>query len=418
MASRSTRLPTATDAVARTVLILLMSTVTPSSFAVDDRSATATDEIVDRVVAEQAANGPYSEELIGLLRSLAVMYEEDGLYALSAAMRERAMQIVRANHGLRSFDQAEFLEQRIATEEARGNFTDAWALEESLLELVAANPDDLRTVPVLREIAAKRMTTAERYAAGEFPPQILLGCYYNPTRNPEFGSCSAGSKSGALGALLADARRHYRAAIDVLVRHGQATSDEVRDLEMAIVRDSYRYGTYGPGRYALHRLFDYDAASSAPLLAQADAALRVADWDLAFGLHPVALDIYEHLYRQLVAREVAHAEIERRFGAGRPILVPTSERDPFDPETANPKGSYIDVAFEITKFGRGKRPRVLDSSHDVRAADVEAMQALIVNSRFRPAMIDGEFVTRSVTARWYVAGDGWQPRKRVTLLRP
>jgi hypothetical protein len=276
----------------------------------------------------------------------------------------------------------------------------------------------LRTVPVLRDIAAKRMTAAERYAAGEFPPQILLGCYYNPSRNPEFGSCSAGSKSAALGALLADARRHYRTAIDVLMRQGQTASDEVRDLEMAIVRDSYRYGTYGPGRYALHRLFDYDAGGSAPLLTLADSALRVADWDLAFGQHPVALDIYEHVYRQLVARAVDSKDIERRFGSPVPILVPTSERNPFDPAGASPGDAYIDVAFEITKYGRGKRPRIVGATPDVSEADVKAVHELIVNGRFRPSMVEGEFVTRSVTARRYIAADAPEPRRRATLLRP
>jgi hypothetical protein len=418
MESRSTRFTTATEGVALAALTVLLTTVATSSFAADDRPPRTADEIADRVAAEQAANGPYSEELIDLLGSLGLLYEEDGLYALSAAMRERAMQVVRANYGLRSFDQAPFLVQRIATEEARGNFTDAWALEQSLLALVAANPDDLRTVPVLRDIAAKRMTAAERYAAGEFPPQIMLGCYYNPSRNPELGSCSAGSKSTALGALLADARRHYRTAIDVLVRQGQATSDEVRGLEMVIVRDSYRYGTYGPGRYALHRLFDYDAASSAPLLTIADAALRVADWDLAFGQHPVALDIYEHVYRQLVARAVHPKDIERRFGSPVPILVPTSERNPFDPANASHGGAYIDVAFEITKYGRGKRPRILDATSDVSEADVEAVHELILNGRFRPAILDGEFVTRSVTARRYIAVEAPEPRRRATLLRP
>jgi hypothetical protein len=418
MESRSTRLTTATELVAFAVLAARLAAVPTSSLAAEGvESSATTEEIAQRIAAEQAANGPYSRDLIGLLGTLGLLYEEDGLHALSAAMRERAMQVVRANYGLRSFEQAPFLEQRIATEEARGNFADAWTLEQSLLALVAANPDDVRTVPVLRDIAEKRMTVAERYAAGEFPPQILLGCYYNPSRNPDFGSCSSGSKSAALHALLADARRYYRGAIDVLVRQGHTASDEVRELEMAIVHDSYRHGTYGPGRYALHRLFDYSAGSSAPLLTLADSALRVADWDLAFGQHPVALDIYERIYGQLVARGVEDELIQQRFDSAIPILVPTTERNPFDPAEASDGAAYIDVAFEITKYGRGKRPRILDASADVSEDDRKALHELIINGRFRPHIVAGEFVNTSVTARRYLSATAPEPA-RGSLLRP
>lgn len=418
MESRSTRLTTAIELVALAVFTVRVATVPAPSFAAEGDAVIATaDEIAERVAAEQAANGPYSRELIELLGTLGLLYEEDGLHTLSAAMRERAMQVVRANYGLRSFEQAPFLEQRIATEEARGNFTDAWTLEQSLLALVAANPDDLRTVPVLRDIAEKRMTVAERYAAGEFPPQILLGCYYNPSRNPDFGSCSSGSKSAALHALLADARKYYRRAIDVLVRQGQTASDEVRELEMAIVHDSYRHGTYGPGRYALHRLFDYSADSRAPLLTLADSALRVADWDLAFGQHPVALDIYERVYGQLVARGVGEDILDERFDSAVPILVPTTEHNPFDPAEASEGAAYIDVTFEITKYGRGKRPRILAAAPEASEADRKAVHELIVNSRFRPRIVNGEFVNAAVTARRYLTARAPEPA-RGSLLRP
>jgi hypothetical protein len=333
-------------------------------------------------------------------------------------MLERAMQVVRANYGLRSLDQAPFLEQRIATEEARGNFTDAWELEQSLLDLVAANPNDVRTVPILRNVAAKRMSVAERYAAGEFPPQILLGCFYNPARNPEFGNCSSGSKSVALGAVVADARRHYRAAIDVLVRQGRSTGDEVRDLEMTIVHDSYRHGAYRAGRQALRRLLAYQADGSTPLLALADSALHVGDWDLAFGQHPVALDIYEQVYGELVARGVDATLIEQRFAAAIPIIVPMSEANPFDPAQASGEAGYIDVAFEITKYGRGKRPQILAATPDAGDDDREALRNLIANSRFRPRIVGGEFVATEVTARRYLGAAAPPPHGRATLPRP
>lgn len=418
MVSRSTRIAGAAELVVLVALAARLATAASPSLAAEENVVAQTaSEIADRVAAEQAANGPYSTALIDLLGTLGLLYEEDNQHALSAAMLERAMQVVRANYGLRSFEQARFLEQRIAIEEARGNFAGAWELEQSLLALVAANRQDLRTVAVLRDVAAKRMSVAERYAAGEFPPQILLGCFYNPSRNPDFGSCSSGSKSTALRALLADARKFYRAAIDVLIEHGGTTSDEVRDLEMAIVHDSFRHRSYGPGRQALRRLFAYDAESSAPLLELADAALRVADWDLAFGQHPNALDIYEQVYGALVSRGVDATTVAERFRPEVPILVPTTEPNPFEPIDGDGAG-YIDVTFEITKYGRGKRPRILGATPEVEEADRKALQALIVNGRFRPRLVDGEFVDAAITARRYLTAGAPETRGRGTLLGP
>jgi hypothetical protein len=403
MVSLSIRLTTAATRLALATVALRLAIEAPAWAAENaDPETTTAAQIAAQIADEQAENGPYSLELLGLLRTLSILHEEHGEYAMSAAMLERAMQVVRANHGLRSFEQAALIEQRIAQEDARGNHAAAWDLEQSLLALVAANPDDLRAVPVLRGVAAKRMDAVARYAAGEFPPEILLGCYYNPSRNPDFGSCTSGSKGTALRALAADGRRHYRAAIDVLVRHDLSSGAEVRDLEMQIVRDSYRYGGYWPGREALRRMLVNAERSSAPWLTAADAALQIGDWDLAFGGHPNALNIYEVIYAALIERGAARSVIEERFGSRVPVRVPTFEPNPFDASQAAADAGYIDVAFEITKYGRGRRARILGATANTTEADREALIGLIARSRFRPRIADGQFVDTEIVTRRYL----------------
>ena len=89
----------------------------------------------------------------------------------------------RANYGLRTLDQAPLIRQWIKNAETMGNFKMAWDLEQALLALAHRNPNDLRAVPILREIGDKRLDLLERYVKGEeFPPQIILGCYYDPVR--------------------------------------------------------------------------------------------------------------------------------------------------------------------------------------------------------------------------------------------
>lgn len=399
MVSLSMRLITAAKHLALAAVALLGAGAAPAAGPGTNTAA----QLAEQIAVEQAENGPYSLELLDLLQTLSVLHEEDGQYAISAAMLERAMQVVRANHGLRSLEQAPLLEQRIAQEEARRNFAAAWDLEQSLLALVAANPDDLRSVPFLRSVAAKRMSAAARYAAGEFPPEILLGCFYNPYRNPLYGNCTSGSKSTALRGLTADARRYYRAAIDVLVRRDLEMSAEVRDLEMQIVHDSYRYGAYWSGREALRRMLIYAESNSAPWLTAADAALQIGDWDLAFGGHPNALNIYELIYARLIARGAAPSVIEERFGSRVPVLVPAFEPNPFDAAHASADAGYIDVAFEITKYGRGRRAIILGATADATEADRAALISLISRSRFRPRIADGKFVNTEIVTRRYLS---------------
>ena len=60
--------------------------------------------IVETIEDEQARDGPYSEQLIGPLTALAVLYQEQGDDLLAAATFQRVRQVVRANYGLHSLE--------------------------------------------------------------------------------------------------------------------------------------------------------------------------------------------------------------------------------------------------------------------------------------------------------------------------
>src|SRR5262245_57263953 len=144
--------------------------------------------VAERIEQALAQGGPYSKELIDPLTSLVELYQESGRHDLAVAATEQAMQVIRANYGLRSLDQAPLIRERIRSEEERGNFGEAWDLEQALLTLASANPKDLRSAEVFGAIGDKRMDLLRRYRAGEFPPQMVLGCYYDepgmePTSN-------------------------------------------------------------------------------------------------------------------------------------------------------------------------------------------------------------------------------------------
>jgi hypothetical protein len=416
--------------------LLLAATVAPCT--VDAQSAlepVAADEqqrqIIEQITEEQAQNGPHSAALLGPLTALALIYEESEAYGLASAALDRALQVIRVNDGVHSLDQAPLLRQRIRHEEVRGDFATAWHLEQELLSLAKRHSDDLRTVPIFREIADKRMDLLERYLAGELPPQLFLGCYYDATSQLD-KECDSGSRRGAARAMLADAQTNYEEAIAVMLRHRLYSSDELRELEMELIRSSdlvrdrkersgedlarvgsqkNRTGTriaatplnyYYVGRQSLGRLVSYEFKAAAPSMSRIDAVIRLADWDLLYAGHALAHEGYEYAYAALRELGAAQESIEI-FSPKMPVVLPTFLPNPLaSDETETAKG-FIDVAFEITKYGTSRRVAILDTTTNATDDDKERLITLVRRSQFRPRVTDGQLAEASpVVVRYYL----------------
>jgi hypothetical protein len=362
--------------------------------------------IFERIEEARAQGGPYSKDLIDPLTILAEVYQESGNHDLAAAVTEQAMQVIRANYGLRSLDQAPLIRERLRNEEARGNAAEAWDLEQALLTLARANPADLRAAAIFGEIGDKRMDLLRRYNAGELPPQVELGCYHEEPRQLIYekyspGTCTSGSRRVAARAMLADAQRNYLAAIGVLVRTGQYSSAELRDLELDLIRSTYRDGGhYQTGRQSLRRLIAYDVASAEPLVSRANTLVQIADWDLLYERRPLALDTYESTYDFLRREGVEPAAIDALFSPEIPVVLPAFQANPL---ATSPSDEHIDVAFDITRYGTSGRVKVLDKTMNVTDEAEKRLVQLIERRRFRPRVVDEEFPRSTpVVVRYYL----------------
>jgi hypothetical protein len=441
-------------------------------------------QIIERIEQEEKANGPYSEGLIGPLSDLALLYQDGGDHDLAVAVIDRVRHVVRANEGLHSLEQIPLIQQMIANEEAIGRVDAAWELEQDLLTLARRHPGDVRTVPVFRETAAKRMALLRQYLAGESPPQIILGCYYGWPRadgatgasQPDFnvakGDCTSGTKEEAIRAIVSDAQTSYAHAIAVMLRNELYSSDELRELELDLLRSfetllaTAAEGTYrsragaiapvsfsartdlepwrswkdamlqlaewelpqpgaasGPEkeespkidprleapnrapsdagivRRSLERLLAYEIAASAPLQEQIEAFMRIADSELP---NSGAFERYE-LVRKTLEEAGAEASIDELFSPTIPVVLPTYVPNPLASDATRAVG-YIDVAFEIGRYGRkGERVRILDTTANATDTEKARLVQLIENSRFRPRLTDGEFARASpVVLRYYL----------------
>lgn len=358
-------------------------------------------QIVAKIQHEQAANGPYSSGLLDPLRALGLLYQESGDHALAIAALERARFVVRANLGLSSLEQAPLLRQQIVSEVARGNAADAWELEQELQSLAMRHPNDLRTVQLFREIGDRRLRILNDYLAGRRPPEIILGCFYDPISHDDYGSCHAGSKRVVVRSLLMDAWRGYEQAIKVLLRNGLYSSDQLRRIEMDIVRSSYTHDGYRVGRASLRRLLQYEAETAAPTLAQVEALVRIADWDLLFIDNKGApLKMYAQARELLEQSGVPDETVDRIFSPRVPVVLPAFLPNPLAADENVDSTEYIDVAFELTKYGKSRRVRVIDAAPSVTAEAQERLVRLVSRSRFRPRLIDGEFASSDLLVRY------------------
>lgn len=390
-------------------VVLMLACVTPGAAFPQLEPLRHGDEALNRLVETidevRDRNGVRAPELIQPMTSLALYYMEHEDYPLAIAAIQQARQLIRVNHGLFSLEEAALLQQWIRAERARDNAAGAWDVEKKLLKLVDRNPDDVRTVPILREIAEHRLDVLDRYTRGEYPPEIVLGCYYS---NPEVGECRSGSRRRAQDALLREGLSYYSRAVNTLLGAEGWSSEELPELLMAVVRVSYEHGRVGIGRRGLSFLQSYWVENGAPRFTQASALIQIADWDLMFAPDHTyvdsALEVYEKAYDELERSGMARRSIDRLFRPEIPVVLPAFLPNPLaTSETAETTG-FIDVTFDITREGESKDIEILDTFN---ASDDEQDRLidLIDESRFRPIVADGRVADAARVALRYFLND-------------
>jgi len=172
---------------------------------------------------------------------------------------------------------------------------------------------------------------------------------------------------------------------------------------MELVRSSYEHGNYGVGRGSLRRLLAYDVANSEPWLNRISALVEMTDWDLLFG-HNEAIDTYVQAYDELTQKGLEQASIEQIFSPSTPVVLPTCVPNPLVSAETPESTGYIDVAFDVTRYGRSRQIEILDTTTNATDAAKDRLIHLISHSRFRPRVTDGQFARASpVVVRYYVS---------------
>jgi hypothetical protein len=388
-------------------------------------------ELLQRIQDIEARDGPNSEELIDPLTTLGQLQQESGAPFQSAAVIQRAVDIVHVNQGLHSLDQAPLIRLLIGDAEAIGDARAAWDLEQDLLSLAGRHPDDIRTARILRETADRRFAVLDRYIVGQEPtPEIKYGCYY---REPANESCGAGRSDVAQTNLFREAQGLYSRAIGVLVSNEHYPADDLETLVDELARKTYQYcpaapraaiAKSGPNAKSPTKLIQCDLAPirtrhSLLSLAQwqvenarawpdgVDTLVEIADWDLHYANGVVAdenaLAEYTRVY-ELLAEQGTQEAIDRVFSPEIPVIVPAFAPNPLAPGPEQSKNGYVEVSFEIDKHGRSHHVRILGTTTDSSTHAVEKrVVQFISGSRFRPRVVEGRIADSTpVVVRYFL----------------
>jgi hypothetical protein len=248
------------------------------------------------------------------------------------------------------------------------------------------------------------------------PTEITLGCYYQggrqlpaePLLRSASANCLSGSRRVAIQALATEALAYYRNAIGVMVKNGRYTSDELEEMESQLIRISYSSSRYAVGKQSYRRLIGYNAASSAPWLERIETFVEMTDWDLFFsqraGRRALSdtLDAYRQSRDLLEKKGVAQTSIDAIFAPTIPVVLPAFLPNPLASRNSG-SGRYIDVAFDITKYGRSEHVDVLDTSKNATSSEQNDIARLVKRSVFRPRTKDGRFDEASrVVVRYHL----------------
>jgi hypothetical protein len=346
-----------------------------------------------RIAAEQSQSGAFSPALVELFVALGVAHQEYGRNDLAVEALASALQIRRANEGLHSFDQVPLLKQLMMNEAALGRVAEAAEFQGRMLELARRNSDDLRSVPIFREAGDRQLAVYERYLAGDIPGEFEVN-----SGPAGFGSTGGGRGFGDSRLMRYGpwgARANYNAAIRSILRNEDYEHEELLELEESLTRSYYLEAAerdypreaplHGMGRASYRRRVAYSVINSGEVADFANALVALADWDLLFSYNGSAVARYDEAYALLRRENAPEAAVRALFPVDEAVRLPTFAPNPLAASGSAPHdAAYVDVAFEVSKYGVPRKIDVVGmSSESLRRLGHDVAKEVAL-SRFRP----------------------------------
>ncbi|HEX5420161.1 MAG TPA: energy transducer TonB [Gammaproteobacteria bacterium] len=300
-------------------------------------------------------DGNFSERVIDPLVGLGDDYHAAGKYLNAVTAYGEARTISRRVYGLLNESQIPILER----------------ITDSFMALDKYRDADEQQLEILR-------LTERNYPAGS--PKSLDGIYRYARWLQKYYRYD-------------DARAEYDRALQVIrSKHGKTSPLLVEPMREE--GDSYRLQGIGDNRGIAELRSALEIASQQPSpdpLATAELLRDIGDWQVAFAAGPPDLSYYRKAWQELGSVKNG-AELRKQWFQRLEYVFeepPNQEGLSNDPSAA--KG-YVLITFDLDSNGQTHNVEVLKSSPP--GLKDEAFTRAVSRSRYRPFMLDGEFVSQ------------------------
>lgn len=358
-------------------------------------------------------SGPYDPGLIQTYQTLASLYQQSGDLHKAVEMLNLQLQVIRVTKGLFSIEQGDVFRSLVNTHVEAGDLESAHLYQEALLnlEMRAYGKDSLQFVSSRLEWADWNMNHYLTLSAEETSrtgrkiedPRVVaaydnyvaaLEIMQNNSRYADQRMITTERKLAALN-FIVNRKMHDLSRTPAASTNWQAAVQaQQQKLEQADAAHFFN------GSSALKRAIVYSSSSPQPdydFIAQ--RMMELGDWYLLFDRRAAAIDIYSNALEVLTAANIPEKEINRILSPGLPVQIPDLTWQ--QPAESDQYAGFIDVEFELSRYGVASNPQILSSTEQDTRIEKELIRT-IRKCKFRPMIADGTLLdNEKVKLRYY-----------------
>lgn len=412
-------------------------------------------EYLESIEQWKANNDRYSPAYQEDLTALGLLYQQQGNHELAIDYFDQAQFISRMNNGLFSLNQVAIIKNMISSLIATGRLGEADQKQQYLLMInqETYGPNDIRIVPAV--------TTLGDWNYETFVEIINLGRQptFSITSNAQSSGITVTQYNGVTHIRndsrnslnraffrLFQAQNNYYQAINTIIHNREYLHPELQELEKKLISTYYlqahRLGilqdteffnsitltttgshikrrvsqsfayklSYKDGRDSYSRIMLYLHNDPQTTLQElVNTKLALADWHLMFGHRSQAVKNYQEIHDFMKEVEISNTTIDALMSPPIPVSLPTffaqpHSREKYDigeNEDIQYRG-YIDVTYQINRYGKAKYIKVLDRTSAATNFIEGRLKKVLRESQFRLRFINDEPVIRdSVSLRYY-----------------
>jgi len=367
--------------------------------------------------------GPYGQSLEKDLGNLAHLQQDAGEFAEARKTLERMLQISKINKGLFHEEQIPIAEAYVKTLIALGDYN---KVDEQLGFLVylyqkcfgADSPE------IIKPLADKVAWDMHLYKLSAYESKTavnsnaLTGNYasHYQLENDEFGILSQTQDTIVKAIqILVKARDFdnpflidfeqqliatyfYQARANGMVNHGQHLVTNLQGSYISVDPYDFTMANFLNGEQSYQRLLGYmERSGQGSSFSYVEVAIGLGDWYMLFGKRQRGLDQYQKVQTILEAGDFTAQEKQTLLNPPAPSPLPAFNNSAFVATSARGTGDmahgymgYIDVAFEVSRFGRVKNLETLGSSPQTPRNVVTTLEWEIRDTQYRPILVSDD----------------------------